>query len=74
MPDFLQKFIAWWVRNAGYIEPIATSLSALAAWFSIRMVYKTFKQARLDRIMDLHANRPSFRLIAERIELVSDIQ
>jgi len=58
----VQRFIAWWIRNAVYIGPVATCLSALAALLSVYMVTKTFRQNREDRLEELEAKRPKFRI------------
>ena len=58
----MQRFIAWWVRNAVYIGPIAGSVSTLAALWSVRIATKSFWQARQDRREEIEANRPVFRI------------
>jgi hypothetical protein len=63
----LARFIEWWVRNAAYLGPIATSISALAALWSVRMVTKTFRQNRADRLEELEAKRPKFRMKEGRV-------
>lgn len=60
--EIFQRFIAWWIRNAAYIGPLATTLSALAALLSVFMVTRTFKQARKDRQEELEANHPRFKI------------
>jgi hypothetical protein len=57
------RFIAWWIRNAIYIGPLATCVSALAALLSVYMVTRTFRQARKDRTEELLAKRPKFKLV-----------
>jgi hypothetical protein len=56
----VQRFIAWWIRNAAYIGPVANLLSAFAALLSVYMVMKTFKQARKDRQEELETKHPRF--------------
>lgn len=58
----LQRFIAWWIRNAVHIGPLATSVSALAALLSVYMVTKTFRQAQKDRVAELVAKHPKFKI------------
>jgi len=65
--EILQRFIAWWTRNAIYIGPLATSLSAITALVSVYMVTKTFRQARLDKAEELEAKRPKFRIKEGRV-------
>jgi hypothetical protein len=58
----VQKFIEWWIRNAAYIGPLATTLAALAALLSVYMVTKTFRQARKDRQEEIEAKHPKFKI------------
>ena len=58
----LQRFVAWWIRNAVHIGPLATSVSALAALLSVYMVTKTFRQAQEDRHAELAAKQPKFKI------------
>jgi hypothetical protein len=59
----VQRFIAWWIRNAAYIGPVANCFSALAALLSVYMVTKTFRQARRDRKEELEAKHPRFKVL-----------
>lgn len=70
----MQRFIYWWIRNAAYIGPVATSFSALAALCSVALVAWTFRQTRKDRAADLRTTRPRFRLTHEHIGYVTEIQ
>jgi hypothetical protein len=69
----VQRLIAWWIRNAAYIGPVANSLSAFAALLSVYMVRKTFKQARRDRQEELEAKHPRFIFDSVKVKLqISD--
>jgi hypothetical protein len=69
----LGRFIAWWIRNAAYIGPIASSVSALAALFSIGMVTKTFRQSRLDRKEEVEAKHPRFVISEGKVLWISEL-
>jgi hypothetical protein len=56
----MQRFIAWWIRNAGYIGPVATAISALAATASVVLTRRTFLQSKRDRQEELESRRPKF--------------
>src|SRR5438552_14810838 len=67
------KFIAWWVRNAAHIGPIASCVSAMASLLSVRMIIKTFRQARADRREEIEAKHPRFVLGLGEVEWVTSV-
>jgi hypothetical protein len=69
----LGRFIAWWIRNAVYIAPVASSFSALAALVSVLIVAKTFRQNQRDKKEELEVKHPRFRLVSQSVSCVSEV-
>jgi hypothetical protein len=69
----ISRFIQWWIRNAAYIAPIATVLSAFAALMSVTLVYKSFKHSRQDRRDELDAKHPRFKVSGGGVRWVEEI-
>jgi hypothetical protein len=64
----MESFIAWWVRNAAVIGPVANCVSAIAALLTVRMVFKTIRQTRKDRKEELLEKHPKFKIANARLE------
>lgn len=58
----VQRFVAWWIRNAAYIGPVASCVSALAAMVAVLLTTRSLVQTRRDKREDREAEHPKFVL------------